>query len=808
MFDVAVYTDTRKDEAIDGIDGFNFQAVSEGITAQDRQVIRDTMLHRPVVGWGVDHDPLLHPPSFAYQNHGGRFYLSRGISTGVTNNNRPGNLLTQAITTPDADDFGSMRPAQLFGARNWNLAKGPGKAIDQWAAPLEVAPEFEAEALCAMVKEDPWSAEHLADYLSMIEQVTAETPKRLVIICSDQLLAQKWIALGTLFVDARRALDVSIRGFVQDPMTTRADIVVGSPEFGPQPDPTKTFAKANVVDLDRKVMGPIERSPSAHTQAEWFLSEDSGEALAAVDLARRWEQFLGSEVATRAAAVTCFPKDSGSPDEWRSAMLALDGLAGRAQVDELFFYGDALLDAAVTYAPSSPADAALAARTMLALLAAGCHELAVGVLLPSLEAVSGIPAARDAWLEVIAKGSDNRTLRWEDAEAREQAAAHATMMADEVTDTQLPGLFTALHLLGVPLSDMVRPRTCARLAGLWATTPGLTAQCHRWEHLGEVMSELVPVLLRSWERGGQAGLSALMGAQWSWLQTSAPLTPLDRRRVAAWHAAADLTRLKIPERANALHSGGPIEPEMWTLVWAGATLPADYEFFISWMDGQHVITAEAGAWLYQRIDERLRTDRPATEIRRLLVRLAEPDAEVENSQLATLAAQTRLAADRYRAALRSPDNLAPHLNALLGSIPGLAALMAGYLGELILTSHDKRAVERLVRASEAWAEVAVRAALDSRRNSEFQIAEAVALALATIDGPLDAPAQAAQDFLQDVCDDRAALGLVEAAGRQRLLDRRSLADFEAFAKTARKTRLKRRFSRAAGDVLGGKDKES
>ena len=37
MFDVAIYTDTRANEAIDGIDGFNFQAISEGITAQDRQ---------------------------------------------------------------------------------------------------------------------------------------------------------------------------------------------------------------------------------------------------------------------------------------------------------------------------------------------------------------------------------------------------------------------------------------------------------------------------------------------------------------------------------------------------------------------------------------------------------------------------------------------------------------------------------------------------------------------------------------------------------------------------------------------------
>ena len=63
MFDVAIYTDTRANEAIDGIDGFNFQAISEGITAQDRQVIRSNMLHRVVVGWNVEHDPLDQLPS-------------------------------------------------------------------------------------------------------------------------------------------------------------------------------------------------------------------------------------------------------------------------------------------------------------------------------------------------------------------------------------------------------------------------------------------------------------------------------------------------------------------------------------------------------------------------------------------------------------------------------------------------------------------------------------------------------------------------------------------------------------------------
>ena len=178
MFDVALYTDTRASEAIDGIDGFNFQAISEGMNAQDRQVIRDTLLHRVVVGWNADHDPLDHPPSFAYCGHAGRYYLSRGISTGVTNNGRPGNLLTQAIATSDPDDFGMMRPAQLFGALNWRLEKAPGQRIDRWPSPLAITPEYEAEALRDMIRADAWAVEHFAQFLTMVEEVTSDNPKR------------------------------------------------------------------------------------------------------------------------------------------------------------------------------------------------------------------------------------------------------------------------------------------------------------------------------------------------------------------------------------------------------------------------------------------------------------------------------------------------------------------------------------------------------------------------------------------------------------------------------------------------------
>jgi len=802
VFDVAIYTDTRADEAIDGIDGFNFQAVSTGITAQDRQIIRDNLLHRVVVGWGVDHDPLDHPPTFAYYSRGGRYYLSRGISTGVTNNGRPGNLLTQAITTSDSDDFGSMRPAQLFGAVNWRLETAPGKRTDQWAAPLDVDPDFHADALRQMVKDDPWAADHLPDFLSMVEQVTAEKPKRLVLISSDPAVAQKWIALGTLFVDAQKALSLTIRGLVQDPMTTKGDMVAASPAFGPQPDAMTPRASVNVVDLDKRLIGSVDRSESAVTQANWFVSEDSASALAAIEVARRWEQFLGRDLATRAAAIASLPAQQTGQEQWKSVMQALQGLADGGQTDELFFYGDALLDSAVTYAPKSVEEAARAARVLVALLAVGSADLAVGVLMPTLEAVSSVPDMRDTWLSCTAT-SESPVLHWEDEDARRQASAHASSMADEVTAALLPELFTVLRTLQIPLSDVVAQRAIERLAGLWATDPSLTTQYQRWEYSPAVLCALSEVLLTKWNLRDQLALSQLSNSTWVWLRAVPWLDQNRLMRLEPWFAAADLSRLAPGQRALALANARPLPPESWALVWVGLALPGDSELLVSWANSQRMINGEAGSWLHQEILGCLRTRSPSTALRTLLVRIAVSDVSVADGKLANLAAETDNAARCFVSARSTNEVPNPYLAAATSCIPGMAALMFDHLGELILGCPDTRGVAGLVKASPDWAEFAVQAALNRRRNTEEGMGDAIERSFALMDGRLDAPAQAAQDFLLAVSDNRRDMAMASRAANR--LDDDTRDHFDSFMKGARKGRLKRRFTRAAADLLGGSE---
>ena len=56
-------------------------------------------------------------------------------------------------------------------------------------------------------------------------------------------------------------------------------------------------------------------------------------------------------------SLASFTKERGSVGDWATVMETLRGLAVAGQDEELFFYGDPLLDVAVTCAIETPADA-------------------------------------------------------------------------------------------------------------------------------------------------------------------------------------------------------------------------------------------------------------------------------------------------------------------------------------------------------------------------------------------------------------------------------------------------------------------
>lgn len=809
MFDVALYTDARANEAIDGIDGFNFQAISEGITAQDRQVIRDTMLHRVVVGWNADHDPLAHPPSFAYCEHAGRYYLSRGISTGVTNNGRPGNLLTQAIATSDSDDFGMMRPAQLFGALNWCLEKAPGQMIDRWPSPLAIAPAYQAEALRDMVRADAWAVEHFAQFLTMVEEVTADNPKRLVLITADEAVATRWIALGTLFVETTRALSLSIRGLVPDPMTTKADIVAASPEFGPQPDPTVVRAGVTIIDLDRRVLTPITPTESALTQADWFLHDNPADALAAIEVARRWEEFLGRDLATRASALASLTKERGNVGDWATVMETLSGLAQAGQDEELFFYGDPLLDVAVTCAVATPADAQAAGAAVVALLATDSHDLAAGVLMSALESSRDVPGASEALVSALAAAPIQVRLQWEDDDARRQAGVLLTQAAQHFPTELLPAVASAARTLDTPLVAPDRADIVSRLARAWAANSAVGRDRERWAHGDQIDQALADELVRRWRVGASGDLSMLSRGTWQWLGQCSSLEPATRRTVEAWHEAARIASLPVDQRADQLSRAKRLPPDSWRLVWSRAALPNDCALIKVWAQTQRELAGAACQWVLRQTRAVLATKEPAIPLRRLLTGLHLSGIVMRDEALATYAAQVYATEQCCREVIADRREDDPRLSLLISSVPAMSGLMADYVGRIILTCANTSAVMRLAAADEEWARRCVYVALIGWASTRRGLAEAVTLAVSVRCGSLiPARTQGAEDFLIDVCDDRALRDEVSQAAKDGVIDAVASEAFATFAAEAKKGRLKRRLERATSGLLGGHRKDA
>jgi len=654
MFDVTIYTDTLANEALDGAVGFNFQAASPGMTAGDRGVVKENLRHQVVKGWSAQHDPLAHPESFGYYQRDGRYYLARGKSTGQTNSGRPGNSITEAIASSDMKDFGGMRPAQLFGAVNWRLEKAPGKTIAPWPTPLEVKPEFETEAICQMVLDDQWSRDHLPDFLTMVEQAAGgEQRKRLVIITSDAELAQRWIALGTLFLDAETAFALTITGLVQDPMrltqnpaTFSGDLVAASPAFGPQPDPTVARSGANVIDLDRQLVGPIDKSNTAIQHANWFLTGDPAAALAAIELSRRWAPFMGPEKGAEAAAVATFEARPGNRETWRTSLDALNALVKHEQHGDLFFYGDVLATHATSVKITNAAQSRLTARVVLGLVGAAAGDAAEVLIIESLKSLgesafdvssSGMEALV-AWLDTVSRAAPGLRLTWNDSSARVTASDLLSKIAERLNESDLPALFSAAMTLDIPLNDLVRRGAVIRLARLWSRHPELTHQCDdvnrpaaRWAYSDLVARALATELSRVWSAGDQVALRLLKGRNvdelgpWDWLANSPALTDAEKRQIDPWLFAARLSRIPSKDRARYLRESPRLPDVSWLVVLAEANPLEDADLIRGWLENQGEVSVPVGRWILQQFEHFAETGKPApgTQSRELLVSLTQ-----------------------------------------------------------------------------------------------------------------------------------------------------------------------------------------
>lgn len=704
-FEVATYTDVTAGEAIDGVDGFNFQAVSPGLTGEDRQRIREGLLHRVVPSWALGHEALDHPRTCTFAVKGGRSYLSRGRSTGITNSGRPGNQITQAIATSAPDDFVPYRPAQLYGAFRWNLEKAPGPEADPWVTPLEIRPEFEAEALRELVTGDEWAARILPHYLTMVDEAAGPVPVKAVLLHTDLDAVMRWIALGTLFVDAERARTLQFRALVDDPWRADAVLVGVSPEFGPV-----DLGSAHVLDLVNRAVPDIEPSGAARARAELFLEHDAADALHAVETARRWEAALGPVPSLDAARLVGVPglgpgPDTGGACAWRTAVSAIDGLAAAGQEEDLALYGEELSEAAVTYGPTTAEELALAGRAVHSTHSLGLDEVACGVLVPVLEALTAVPAFASSFAQELS-GAET-TLEWESEEERSAAGAFLDTVLASAPRESLPDLLDAARVIGAPVAEEERNAAADRLAVLWATDPELgRGRWQRWLAGPEVAASTSRHLADACRKREHQAVYALRRGYWDFLAQE-----VDAPDLRGWVQAAQIGRLPLAERHGKIATSLSMPPEAWPWVLPTPEVEQEPALWASWVS-RHGYSADLVESLAAALLRVLRAGSGAAEDTADWGPLMEALMGAPHTLLAGLANDHALARDELDTAFREVrDGAGTAPEPDLTRVRSMAPFLLPRIGRLLLHVSDPDTRARVSEEVEPWGPAALQAHL-------------------------------------------------------------------------------------------------
>jgi hypothetical protein len=603
LLEVAVFSDTTADEAVDGVEGFNFRALSPGITAEDRRRIREELLHRVHPTWNHDHDELAHPPTCAYVRHDGRHYLGRGHSTGQTRSGRAGNLVTQVVVTDDISAFGGFTPAQLYAAPAWTLAETPSGDLEPWAVPSAVRPDFEASALRAMLTQDPWAVRVLPRYLTMLEAAASEVPRRLVLIHRDLDVVMRWIAAGSLLLDDDSAARLTFRALVDDPTRTEAAVVGLSPEFELEP-----IVGVHAIDLERRTASEIQPTDSSRARVAAFLGAGPAAGGPAFELAARWEAPVGAELAARAASAL----HGGIPtaEAWTLAVELVEGLDAAGAGEALLRPEPSLVDALVAWLPGTADEIRTARDTRDRMRTVGATHLADVLDHVSREGLRHLVTGLIQDLEARDRAAElsvvNGTWDWL---ADEPDAAAMRPWLEAAAIGQLPREQRADALAHVKLKTRTWPIAIGRpilprdnlLVAAWLRHQGVDAR------LAAVVRDAV-VALRNGQGSTDASYDELLDAvlhapYWGPDFPDEELAELTMD-YADVHERIEAARARVQDRANPA-----LQPLLGDLAaWGPAVAPHLGDCLLDAVDARAVeyVADEAGSWAGEGVRVALR----------------------------------------------------------------------------------------------------------------------------------------------------------------------------------------------------------
>jgi hypothetical protein len=281
------YTDCCPGQGLQGGAGFQFQAASPGVAPEAMPLVQRSALYEPPVRWMRDRRPIAdYPPSLAHTADGDLFATAAGCYLGQeANGTREGNQFTHAVVTRDPADYGSIRPAQLWGAPWWAAGPDPATVLDELAAHPEPGP-LDVETVCARVRGAAGGEARLTALLSAIHHLADPEHRRTVVLVSaDPEEAACWIAAATMLLPTPDALRVSFKIFVADGQYGGHDIIALHPEWAGRWADTGSGSGLAVFDLDRGDHTTVQTTAAAGFWVPRLLAQDPYDVVDAVELA-------------------------------------------------------------------------------------------------------------------------------------------------------------------------------------------------------------------------------------------------------------------------------------------------------------------------------------------------------------------------------------------------------------------------------------------------------------------------------------------------------------------------------------------
>ncbi|MBB5872974.1 hypothetical protein F4553_006408 [Allocatelliglobosispora scoriae] len=349
-FESLIYTDCRPGMGLSGSAGFQFQARSAGADKRAMEIVESALLYEAPANWMGERRPVEdYPPSLAHLFD--RYFITAaGAYLGrEANGAREGNQITHAIITANPDAYGSLRPAQLFGAPFWTREPAPTTSIPPHTAELEPGPFDELQAQ-EFVNATPGGQELLIHLVSALERMRDPAARKVLFIADDPGLVLRWIALGTLLLPQRRALTIGFKVFTTRPTNSRQQIVAVHPGWNSLNVSVDNDQGFMVVDLVRDRWTRVEPTPLAELWAPLFCTENAYDVLAAIEVA------AGSGQPEDRAPVIGLAAELGRVPDRTDADVVVAWLRGgpAAQLD---IYGGRVTDLLIAEVGSWPAAA-------------------------------------------------------------------------------------------------------------------------------------------------------------------------------------------------------------------------------------------------------------------------------------------------------------------------------------------------------------------------------------------------------------------------------------------------------------------